>query len=175
MRKSDRQKRKRFILVMFVAAALLLYIDLRIEGGLTLNAAAAVAKSLIPNLIAAIVVGLCVYFFVRETDRNKYLKLLAPIRRLLREHRDSERLTPEAIQELMKRIVAAMSNLYFEAERPDVPRAEQEIEKKDEPCNTCGTKCDIQNGACIRCHDLLASWKEGQPAILKSPAERRSP
>jgi hypothetical protein len=166
MRKSDRQKRKRFILVMFSAAAILLYGDLTIEGGLTLTAAAAVAKNLIPNLIAAIVVGLSVYFFVRETDTSKYLKLLAPVRRLLREYRDSEKLTPQSIQELMKRIVPAMSNLYFEAERPGVPRAERGIERKDEPCNTCGTKCEIQNGACIKCHDLLASWREGQ--ILKS-------
>jgi hypothetical protein len=147
---------------MFFAAAILLWLALTMEGGINFKAAVGVTRSLLPNLIASIVVGLCVYFFVRETDREKYLKLLAPVRQLLQQYREANQLPPESVQELMKRIVPAMANLYFEAAKPDVPRAEREIQKKDEPCETCGTKCDIQNGACIRCHDLLASWAKGQ-------------
>lgn len=147
---------------MFFAAGLLSWLALKMEGGMSFESALAVTKSLLPNLIASIVVGLCVYFFVRETDRKKYLKLLAPVRQLLQQYREANHLPPESVQELMKRIVPAMANLYFEAAKPDVPRAEREINKKNEQCETCGTKCDIQNGACIRCHDLLASWAKGQ-------------
>jgi hypothetical protein len=113
----------RYIWLMIFLFAGLLFLQGLLQGAwgtdvLHGSGIKALLTSIIPNLIAALLGALLVYFFIRKIDHAKYLGALHPVRAVLQDLRRDNKISPDAVQDVMVRVVRAASLLYFGGQSP---------------------------------------------------------
>ena len=131
----------------------------------------AVFVTIIPNIIAALLGALFVYFFLRPISHQKYIGAMRQVRAALKEIAKDQHLPPEIIQDVMKRVVRAASLLYFDGPEPDVPKVDRQLNESEVHCGTCDQGIPVEDGACAKCHDIQGSWAVDRPlpTALKLP------
>jgi hypothetical protein len=161
---AERDSFRRWRNLVIVGTALLLAIQTLLMGpaqGQPVSWAlmGTVLAAVIPNFIAGLVAALTLYLVVRTDDRANYVRAMRSLRTSVSTLLDSGKIQPEDVQKLMETFVPAVSNLYFKSELPQVRAEDKHKNYSKQQCFSCRQPSDVKEGRCVKCKDILDSWR----------------
>lgn len=127
-----------------------------------------VLAAVIPNFIAGLVAALTVYLVVRTDDRANYVRAMRSLRTSVSTLLDSGKIQAEDVQTLMETFVPTVSNLYFKSELPQVRAEDKHKAYSKQTCFSCRRPSDVKEGRCVKCKDILDSWRTEERSQLTS-------
>lgn len=111
-----------------------------------------------PNIIASLIsvgmVSLIVPRLFAEEEREKYIRIVKPVREFLRQKRIAGKVTEKDAQELMTEIADVTFRMHFgDADSFFSGKGDGKVH-----CNTCDLPCMMKDGACSKCKEPKELW-----------------